>query len=47
MKGFLYKLLKISNDLNAISRGPKAMGRRAVRRSAGKVVGRQVFRRIR
>jgi hypothetical protein len=41
LKSLIYKILRISNDLNAIQRGPKAVGKRLVRKvilkSAGKI----------
>jgi aspartate ammonia-lyase len=41
LKSLLYKILRISNDLNAIQSGPKAIGKRLIRkvilRSAGKI----------
>jgi hypothetical protein len=39
-RGFLYQLGRILGDLNAISRGPKAVNRRVKRRIAGKIFGR-------
>jgi hypothetical protein len=40
MKRLIYKLLGLSNDLNAIRRGPRAVARRAARRAYGKATGR-------
>ena len=45
LKSLLYKLLSISNDLNAIQRGPKAIGRRIGRKTVGRVAG-KLMRRI-
>jgi len=33
LKSLIYRLLSISNDLNAIQRGPKAIGKRLVRKA--------------
>jgi hypothetical protein len=33
LKSLAYKILRISNDLNAIQRGPKAIGKRLVRKA--------------
>lgn len=38
MKSFIYRLLRISNDLNAVRRGK--VGRRVARRIYGKATGR-------
>lgn len=38
MKSFLYRLLRLSNDLNAVRRG--RIGRRIARRAYGKATGR-------
>lgn len=35
-KTLLYRLLSLSNDLKAISKGPQAMGKRYVRKQAYK-----------
>lgn len=35
-----YRVLSILNDANAVSRGPKAVAKRAVRKSAWRVVAR-------
>lgn len=45
MKDFLYALLRLSNDLNAISRGK--VGRRVGRRIVGRVTGRAMGRMFR
>jgi hypothetical protein len=41
IKTLIYRILSASNDLNAIQRGPKAIGKRLIRkvilRSAGKI----------
>jgi len=42
-KSLLYKLLRISNDVNAIKRGK--IGRRILRRIAGKSTG-KLFRKL-
>lgn len=34
LKSLLYKLLRWHNDLNAIQRGPKAIGKRMIRKAA-------------
>lgn len=34
----LYAAARVSRDINAISRGPGAMGRRVVRKASGRVV---------
>lgn len=39
-KSRLYRLLRISNDINAVRRGPKSVGRRIARRAYGKATGR-------
>lgn len=38
MKRFLYKMLRISNDINAVSKGK--IGRRVARRVYGRATGR-------
>jgi hypothetical protein len=42
LKSLIYRLLSISNDVNAVRKGPKAVyrriGRKAVGRLAGKVM---------
>jgi hypothetical protein len=35
-KTFLYRALSVSNDVKAVSKGPAAIGRRLVRKSAYK-----------
>lgn len=42
MKRMIYKLLRISNDMNAIRRGK--VGKRIGRRVAGKVTGKAIRR---
>lgn len=42
MKRMIYKLLRISNDMNAIKRGK--VGKRIGRRIAGKVTGKGIGR---
>jgi hypothetical protein len=39
LKSLLYKILRISNDLNAIQRGPKAIGKRIMRKGIGRLAG--------
>lgn len=39
-KSFLYTVLKISNDVKAVNKGPKATGKRVGRRIYGKATGR-------
>lgn len=36
IRGILYKAAKYLGDLNAIRRGPKAIGKRIIRRQVGK-----------
>lgn len=43
-RGLLYSLARLLGDVQAISRGPKAMAKRAARRAAGKVAGRALRR---
>lgn len=45
LKSWLYKLLRISNDINAIRKGPKAIGRRIGRKAVGRLAG-KVMRKI-
>jgi hypothetical protein len=45
LKSMLYKILRISNDLNAIQRGPKAIGKRIGRKMVGRLAG-KIIRRI-
>lgn len=40
MKSFLYKALKVSNDVNAVSKGK--VGKRVGRRIAGKAAGKSI-----
>jgi hypothetical protein len=40
MTDFLYRLLRLSRDVNAVRRGPKAVGRRIARRAYGRATGR-------
>lgn len=44
LKSLLYKLLSISNDLNAIQRGPKAISRRIGRKAVGRLTGKAMRR---
>jgi len=39
MKSLIYKLLRTSNDLNAVQKGPEAIGRRIVRKGIGRLAG--------
>jgi len=39
LKSLIYRLLSWSNDLNAIQRGPKAIGRRIARKGIGRLAG--------
>lgn len=45
LKSLLYKLLRISNDINAVRRGKvgKRIGRRIAGRASGKII-RQLFK---
>jgi hypothetical protein len=45
LKSLLYKILRISNDLDAIQRGPKAIGKRTCRKMVGRLAG-KVMRKI-
>jgi hypothetical protein len=45
MKSLLYRLLRLSNDLNAVRRG--RIGRRIARRAYGKSTGRLARKRFR
>ncbi|MCR6095853.1 hypothetical protein [Salipaludibacillus agaradhaerens] len=40
IKSSLYKLLRISNDINAVKRG--TIGKRVARRATGKITGRAI-----
>jgi len=44
LRGFLYALARLLGDLTAISKGPAAMGKRVMRRAAGKVTARALWR---
>lgn len=47
MRDFLYRVLRLSNDVRAVRRGPKAVGRRIGRRLYGRATGRlagRIFR---
>ncbi len=37
---FLYKAARISRDVNALSRGGKAIGKRIVKKAIGRQIGR-------
>lgn len=43
-RGFLYALAKFLGDVQAVRKGPKAMGKRFGRRIVGKVTGRFIGR---
>ncbi|MCK9570716.1 hypothetical protein M0R72_17335 [Candidatus Pacearchaeota archaeon] len=45
LKSLIYKLLSLSNDLNAIQRGPKAIGKRLVRKAGWRMFA-SIMRRI-
>lgn len=36
LKTFIYRSLSISNDVKAVSKGPEAIGKRVIRKSAYK-----------
>jgi hypothetical protein len=40
VKSLAYRLLRISNDINAVRRGPGAVGRRVARRTYGRFTSR-------
>jgi hypothetical protein len=44
LKSLIYKILRISNDLNAIQRGPKAIGKRIGRKMVGRLAGKSMRR---
>jgi hypothetical protein len=44
LKSLIYRLLSISNDLNAIQRGPKAIGKRICRKWIGGMAGKAMRR---
>lgn len=39
LRGWLYLIARLMGDVNAISRGPGAMGRRAGRKAVGRAAG--------
>jgi hypothetical protein len=45
LKSLIYRLLRWHNDLTAISKGPKAIGRRIGRKAVGRLAG-KLMRRI-
>lgn len=45
LKSLIYKLLRWHNDLTAIRKGPKAIGRRIGRKAVGRLAG-KVMRKI-
>lgn len=49
LSGWLYRAARLSRDVNAVSRGPGAVGRRAVRKPVYRAVNRataKVLRRV-
>jgi len=40
VRSFLYKLARLLGDINAVSRGPETMAKRAGRRVVGKLTSR-------
>jgi hypothetical protein len=44
LRSLLYGLAKLLGDVQAVRRGPEAVGKRLVRRAAGKVTGRMLGR---
>jgi hypothetical protein len=44
MRNLLYRLLSVSNDVRAIRRGPKAVGKRVVRKAAYRSLSRALRR---
>jgi hypothetical protein len=42
LRTLLYTLAKLLGDVNAVRRGPKAIGQRLMRRVAGKATGRML-----
>lgn len=40
VRGFLYDLARLLGDIQAASRGPEAMAKRAARKAVGKAMGR-------
>lgn len=47
VKSAIYAGLRVSNDINAIRRGPRAMGRRMQRRILGRFFGRLIGKIVR
>lgn len=45
LKSLLYKLLRWHNDLSAIRKGPKAIGKRIARKGIGRMAG-ELMRKI-
>jgi hypothetical protein len=45
LRSFLYALARLLGDVQAVRKGPKAVGKRVVRRLAGRAAGR-VLRRV-
>lgn len=43
-RGFLYMLARILGDVQAVSKGPRAVGRRVARRAAGRATARMLRR---
>jgi hypothetical protein len=42
IRAWCYALARFLGDVNAIRRGPRAMGRRVLRRAAGRATGRML-----
>ncbi|MDI7250447.1 MAG: hypothetical protein QME93_10335 [Bacillota bacterium] len=45
LRGFLYALARLLGDVQAVSRGPRAVGKRVARRAAGRATSR-ILRRL-
>ena len=39
LKSLIYRILSLSNDVNAIQKGPKAIGKRIGRKAVGRLAG--------
>lgn len=44
LKSTIYTLLRISNDLSAIAKGPKAVAKRLQRKAVGRITGKVMGR---
>lgn len=44
MRSFLYRLARLLGDIDAVQRGPVAIGKRLERRIAGRMVGKLMGR---